>query len=90
VLYDASQVMVLFHCFVQLLQNLVHCADLSNPTKPLSIYRQWVDRVTEEFFMQGDLEREQGIDISPLCDRHTASVVKSQVIYLVSVVELQV
>jgi cAMP-specific phosphodiesterase 4 len=65
--------------FFQVLQNLVHCADLSNPTKPLSVYRQWVDRVTEEFFRQGDLEREQGIDISPLCDRHTASVAKSQV-----------
>ena len=25
------------------------------------------------------MEREQGIDISPLCDRHTASIAKSQV-----------
>ena len=33
---------------------MVHCSDLSNPTKPLDIYRHWVDRITEEFFLQGD------------------------------------
>ena len=25
---------------IQVLQNMVHCADLSNPTKPLELYRQ--------------------------------------------------
>ena len=39
---------------IQVLQNMVHCSDLSNPTKPLDIYRHWVDRITEEFFLQGD------------------------------------
>ncbi len=43
---------------------MVHCSDLSNPTKPLDIYRQWVDRIMEEFFRQGDKEREQGLDRS--------------------------
>ena len=57
----------------------MHCADLSNPTKPLYIYRQWADRIMEEFFLQGDLEREQGLDISPMCDRNNASVEQSQV-----------
>ncbi|XP_013362709.1 PREDICTED: cAMP-specific 3',5'-cyclic phosphodiesterase 4C isoform X2 [Chinchilla lanigera] len=64
---------------IQVLQNLVHCADLSNPTKPLPLYRQWTDRIMAEFFQQGDQERESGLDISPMCDKHTASVEKSQV-----------
>ncbi|KAM4855083.1 3',5'-cyclic-AMP phosphodiesterase 4C isoform X6 [Urocitellus parryii] len=64
---------------IQVLQNLVHCADLSNPTKPLPLYRQWTDRIMAEFFQQGDREREWGLDISPMCDKHTASVEKSQV-----------
>ncbi|XP_076439876.1 3',5'-cyclic-AMP phosphodiesterase 4C-like isoform X2 [Babylonia areolata] len=64
---------------IQVLQNMVHCSDLSNPTKPLDVYRKWVDRVMEEFFRQGDKERQQGMDISPMCDRHTATVEKSQV-----------
>ncbi|XP_048859691.1 cAMP-specific 3',5'-cyclic phosphodiesterase 4D isoform X5 [Brienomyrus brachyistius] len=64
---------------IQVLQNMVHCADLSNPTKPLQLYRQWTDRIMEEFFSQGDRERERGMEISPMCDKHTASVEKSQV-----------
>ncbi|XP_070102747.1 3',5'-cyclic-AMP phosphodiesterase 4C isoform X3 [Equus caballus] len=64
---------------IQVLQNLVHCADLSNPTKPLPLYRQWTDRIMAEFFQQGDRERESGLDVSPMCDKHTASVEKSQV-----------
>ncbi|XP_074158642.1 3',5'-cyclic-AMP phosphodiesterase 4C isoform X2 [Sminthopsis crassicaudata] len=64
---------------IQVLQSIVHCADLSNPTKPLELYRQWTDRIMVEFFYQGDREREKGIEISPMCDKHTASVEKSQV-----------
>lgn len=58
----------------------MHCADLSNPTKALPLYRQWTERIMEEFFRQGDKERERGIEISAMCDKHTASVEKSQVI----------
>ncbi|XP_076652921.1 phosphodiesterase dunce isoform X5 [Halictus rubicundus] len=64
---------------IQVLENLVHCADLSNPTKPLPLYRRWVGLLMEEFFLQGDREREQNMDISPMCDRHSATIEKSQV-----------
>ncbi|KAJ8392577.1 hypothetical protein AAFF_G00074550 [Aldrovandia affinis] len=64
---------------IQVLRNMVHCADLSNPTKSLELYRQWTDRIMDEFFHQGDRERERGMEISPMCDKHTASVEKSQV-----------
>ncbi|XP_049576821.1 3',5'-cyclic-AMP phosphodiesterase 4C isoform X1 [Syngnathus scovelli] len=64
---------------IQVLKNMVHCADLSNPTRPLPLYRQWTERIMEEFFRQGDKERERGMEISAMCDKHTASVEKSQV-----------
>lgn len=64
---------------IQVLENLVHCADLSNPTKPLPLYRRWVELLMEEFFQQGDKEREAKMDISPMCDRHSATIEKSQV-----------
>ncbi|XP_061535728.1 cAMP-specific 3',5'-cyclic phosphodiesterase 4C-like isoform X1 [Phycodurus eques] len=64
---------------IQVLRNMVHCADLSNPTKTLPLYRQWTERIMEEFFRQGDKERERGMEISAMCDKHTASVEKSQV-----------
>ena len=58
---------------------MVHCADLAGPTKPLELYRRWCGRIMEEFFQQGDKERENGLEISPMCDRHNATVEKSQV-----------
>ncbi|GAB6033422.1 hypothetical protein CHUAL_013307 [Chamberlinius hualienensis] len=64
---------------IQVLQNMVHCADLSNPTKPLEVYQRWVSQIMEEFFYQGDKEREHGMDISPMCDRYNATIEKSQV-----------
>uniref|UniRef100_A0A8C4SLG4 Phosphodiesterase n=1 Tax=Erpetoichthys calabaricus TaxID=27687 RepID=A0A8C4SLG4_ERPCA len=64
---------------IQVLQNMVHCADLSNPTKPLELYRQWTDRIMVEFFTQGDRERDRGMEISAMCDKHNASIEKSQV-----------
>ena len=60
---------------------MVHCADLSNPTKPLELYKTWCGRIMEEFFQQGDKEREAGLDISPMCDRYNATIEKSQVFF---------
>lgn len=64
---------------IQVLQNMVHCADLSNPTKGLELYKKWLDRLMSEFFRQGDMERERGLDLSPMCDKMTATIEKSQV-----------
>ncbi|VDL19924.1 unnamed protein product [Hymenolepis diminuta] len=64
---------------MQILQNMVHCADLSNTAKPLELYTRWMHRLMEEFFLQGDRERAAGLDISPMCDRETATIEKSQV-----------
>ena len=76
---------------------MVHCSDLSNPTKPLVLYKEWVDRLMNEFWDQGDRvsiepvtrsdslttrhfqEKEEGLEVSPMCDRATANVEKSQV-----------
>jgi cAMP-specific phosphodiesterase 4 len=38
-----------------------------------------VARIMEEFYQQGDKEREASLDISPMCDRHNSTVEKSQV-----------
>ncbi|ESO03453.1 hypothetical protein HELRODRAFT_139196, partial [Helobdella robusta] len=72
---------------IQVLKCLLHCADLCNPAKHLPIYSQWIERVMQEFFNQGDIERDLGLDISPMCDRHTASVEKSQVGFIDFIVQ---
>jgi len=33
----------------------------------------------EEFFRQGDLERDEGLEVSPMCDRFAASIDQTQV-----------
>jgi len=57
----------------------MHMADISNLAKPQNISVQWTDRILDEFFRQGDIEREKGLPISPLCDRTTTSRPDSQI-----------
>eukprot|EP00357_Protocruzia_adherens_P016754 CAMPEP_0115002696 /NCGR_PEP_ID=MMETSP0216-20121206/18162_1 /TAXON_ID=223996 /ORGANISM="Protocruzia adherens, Strain Boccale" /LENGTH=713 /DNA_ID=CAMNT_0002368345 /DNA_START=144 /DNA_END=2285 /DNA_ORIENTATION=- len=58
---------------------ILHCADISNPTKPWHLCFEWSQRVLLEFFLQGDIERDNGLPISQLCDRSTVVIPKSQV-----------
>ncbi|KAL3923248.1 MAG: hypothetical protein SGILL_001765 [Bacillariaceae sp.] len=63
----------------EILGYLLHVADISNPGKPKDTSVKWTDRVLEEFFDQGDKELEQGLPVSPLCDRKTTSRAQSQI-----------
>jgi cAMP-specific phosphodiesterase 4 len=45
---------------------VLHVADLGNPAKPLSLSRHWTDLIINEYYQQGDKEREKGIPISPM------------------------
>ena len=56
----------------------LHCADISNPVKDISIYKKWVIVVMTEFYQQGDKERELKMPISPMFDRNNSSVSKTQ------------
>jgi cAMP-specific phosphodiesterase 4 len=64
---------------IQVLQSMIHLADLSNPTKPIELYRSWNQRILEEYWRQGDKEKEQGLEVSPMCDRGNVTIEKSQV-----------
>jgi len=41
----------------------------------------------EEFFRQGDLEKELGLPFSPLCDRNNTLVAESQICFIDFIVE---
>lgn len=64
---------------LQVLQSMIHCADLSNPTKTIDIYQSWNQRILEEYWKQGDKEKENGLEVSPMCDRFNVTIEKSQV-----------
>lgn len=62
-----------------LMKAIVHAADLSNPMKPKHLYLNWMRRINEEFWVQGDEERAHGLPISVMCDRRTTKLPESQV-----------
>lgn len=60
------------------METILHAADVSNPIKPFQLYDLWATRVLNEFWDQGDRERELGLNITYLCDRYTVNKSKSQ------------
>lgn len=65
---------------------LLHTADISNPTKPIKVYDQWVERLMDEFWAQGDKEKNLKLPISFLCDRSTTNVNNSQIGFIDGIV----
>jgi hypothetical protein len=61
------------------LSTLVVMGDIGHVSKVFELHNVWTRRITDEFYRQGDKERAQGLSISPLCDRATGNVSKSQV-----------
>ena len=53
-------------------------ADISNGARPLEIGKRWSFRIMEEFFAQGDREKQAGLVVSPFMDRETTSFAKCQ------------
>ncbi|XP_018914083.2 uncharacterized protein [Bemisia tabaci] len=61
-----------------ILQIALKCADISNPCRPWDISYKWSQKVCEEFFRQGDYERQLNLPVTSLCDRHSTSIPKIQ------------
>ena len=75
-----------FNTKQEFLNIFVHSADISNPTKPLDIYKQWAQRCLDEFFRQGDAEKRLGLPISFNCDRNTVTLPQSQLGFIDAIV----
>jgi len=65
---------------------VIHACDISNPTKPFEIYSKWADKVMNEFWIQGDREKELGLPISFLCDRATTTIPNAQIGFMDGIV----
>lgn len=64
------------------LRMMLHCADISNPARPLAHCTEWGRRVQEELYSQGDKERELGLEVSSVCDRATSSAGRNQAVFI--------
>ena len=61
-----------------LLNFFIHSADLAHNAKLFKISLQWVELLSEEFWNQGDLEKELNLPVSFLCDREKVDIPNSQ------------
>lgn len=64
---------------VVMLQMVLKCADVGHLTLKWSNHLLWVERLEEEFFAQGDKEKELSLEPSFLMDRQKPGVTQTQV-----------
>lgn len=65
---------------------------MSNPLKPFDLSKTWAMRVLDEFFQQGDEEKQQGLPVGMLNDRDKVNKPGSQhgfITFLVSPLVVQ-
>ena len=65
---------------------ILHISDVSNPTRPNPISRKWSFAVQEEFFAQGDKEKELGLAVSPFMDREYENLPRMQGAFIDAIV----
>ncbi|XP_014036844.1 high affinity cAMP-specific 3',5'-cyclic phosphodiesterase 7A isoform X2 [Salmo salar] len=70
-----------------ILQMALKCADICNPCRPWELSKQWSEKVTQEFFHQGDIEKKHKLEVSPLCDSQRNSMGNIQIGFMTYVVE---
>uniref|UniRef100_A0A8C5S7S5 Phosphodiesterase n=1 Tax=Laticauda laticaudata TaxID=8630 RepID=A0A8C5S7S5_LATLA len=62
---------------------MIKCADVANPCRPLELCIEWAGRISEEYFVQTDEEKKQGLPVvMPVFDRNTCSIPKSQISFI--------
>jgi 3',5'-cyclic-nucleotide phosphodiesterase len=61
-----------------LLSILLKMADIGNIMRPSKLYLQWTAMLEEEFFQQGDMEKQRGLPVSPFMDRYQFMRARSQ------------
>lgn len=59
-----------------IMECVLHASDVSQPTRPFEIVKEWTYLLFDEFFKQGDEEKSLGLPISFLCNRESTSIPK--------------
>ena len=85
-LFDGMDKMAVYSTQQEFLNIIIHACDISNPTKPFHIYKEWANRVMNEFWLQGDKEKALGLPISFLCDRNTVTIPSAQIGFIDGIV----
>ena len=65
---------------------LLHTADISHCSKHFNISFKWTELLNQEFWREGDDEKEKKIQVGFLCDRNNADTPRSQVGFIKGIV----
>ena len=63
----------------QLQMMLIKCCDISNEVRPMEVSEPWVDCLLEEYFMQSDREKSEGLPVAPFMDRDKVTKPTAQI-----------
>jgi hypothetical protein len=63
---------------LMLLQIAIKCADIGHAAKEVELHEKWSLLIVEEFYNQGDTEKEEGLPVSMFCDREKTDLSGSQ------------
>jgi cAMP-specific phosphodiesterase 4 len=68
------------------LKFMLKCSDIAHAAKKTELHEIWSLKVIEEFFNQGDIEKDIGQPVSMYCDRETTKIAKSQAGFILNLV----
>lgn len=63
---------------IEIMKIITKGSDVGHAAKCQDLHQKWTSLVCEEFFMQGDMEKAQGLPVSMYCDRNKTDIAKSQ------------
>jgi 3'5'-cyclic nucleotide phosphodiesterase len=69
-------------CKLDVLKIIIKASDIGHAAKTIEFHVNWSLLITEEFFRQGDIEKENSRPVSMYCDRETTIISKSQIGFL--------
>ena len=58
---------------------LIKACDTSNEVRPKEVAEPWVDCLLEEYFMQSDREKREGLPVAPFMDRDKVTKPTAQI-----------
>ena len=69
-------------CRLDTFKMTMKASDIGHAAKATDLHMNWSLLISEEFFRQGDIEKESGKPVSMYCDRETTILPKSQIGFL--------
>ena len=76
---DFSSILSLSPPSSQFKKMLIKACDISNEVRPTEIAEPWVDCLLEEYFLQSDREKSEGLPVAPFMDRDKVTKPTAQI-----------